>query len=601
MKKLDFEKLKKRIEAFKLAISWTYNSSKFLTIVIILLSVFGGLLSIIEPYIFKLVIDSLTISDKAKLAIGLFGIFLLYGALRILSNIFWDIANLIKRTHSYKNEEYTNFNIMKHISSLDLIYFEDPNYYNTLSRATSNIWRVVEVFWSMTFLLNNFVSVFVIFGALVFFDWRIVVIIALGSIPSIILALNTSELIWSAFMETSPISRHAYYYRSLLTEQPEAIKEIRSFGLKYYFLNKFRNLFGNFIEKQNEVTKKQLKWYFIIAIVEGSLSVLGSWLVVKSYFNGQISLGSLTFYWALLFQFAEHVRWLVRLVSDVNNHVTFLTPLIEVLNFKSTILESKSPKKFPSPIKHGIEFKNVTFKYPGAKKPALENVNLFIKPKESFALVGENGSGKSTLIKLLSRLYDVTSGDILIDGINIKEIKLDDLYKNMGAIFQDFMKYEALIEENIGFGRLEKKHFKKDIHSSAVKTGAWEFIKYLEDKYKTQLGKKLKDEGVELSVGQWQKIALARPLFRNADILILDEPTSAVDAKAEYELFKKFKDITKNNITILISHRFSTVRMANKIIVIHKGKIIEIGSHNELLKKNGRYAKLFKLQAKGYE
>jgi len=599
---LIIQNFKKRFQAFKLALNWTYKASKPLTILIILISVFGGLLSIIEPYIFKLVIDSLTIdlSDEAKLGFGLLGIFVLYGLVRILKDIFWDVANLIKRAHAYRNEENTHYNIMKHISSLDLVYFEDPNYYNTLSRATSNMWRVIEVFWSITFLLNNFVSVFVIFSALIFFDWRIVIIIALGTIPSIILALNTSELIWSAFVESSPISRHAYYYKSLLTDEPQAIKEIRSFGLKEHFLKKFRKLFGSFITKQNNVAKKQLKWYFIIAIVEGSLSVLAAYLVVKSYFAGNITLGSLTFYWALLFQFAEHVRWSVRLLTDLNTHATFLTPLIELLNFKSTILETNKPKQFPSIIKNGIEFRNVTFYYPRSKKPALRNINLFIKPKESIALVGENGSGKTTLIKLLSRLYDVNDGEILIDGINIKEFKLDDLYKNIGAIFQDFMKYEALIQENISFGRLERKSEKEKIHSSAVKTGAWEFIKDFEEKYKTQLGKRLKDKGVELSIGQWQKIALARALFRDAQILILDEPTSAVDAKAEYKLFKRFKEITKNNITILISHRFSTVRMANKISVIHNGQIIESGSHNELLNKNGRYARLFRLQAKGY-
>ncbi len=596
------QKWKKRFQAFKLALSWTYKASKTLTILIILISIFGGLLSIIEPYIFKLVIDSLTtdLSNKAKLGFGLFGIFVLYALIRILENIFWDIANLIKRAHSYRNEENTHYNIMKHISSLDVVYFEDPNYYNTLSRATSNIWRVIEVFWSMTFLTNNFVSVFVIISALIFFDWRIILIVTLSAIPSIILALNTSELIWSAFTESSPISRHAYYYKSLLTEQPDAIKEIRSFGLKEHFLKRFKNLFGTFITKQNNVAKRQLKWYFIISIVEGSCSVLAAYLVVQSYFDGKISLGTLTFYWALLFQFAEHVRWLVRLLSDINTHATFLTPLIDVLNFKSTIIEPEKPKKFPSKIEYGIEFRNVTFYYPRSKKPALEKINLFIRPKESIALVGENGSGKTTLIKLLSRLYDVKDGEILIDGVNIKEFKLDDLYRHIGAIFQDFMKYEALIEENIGFGRLKNKN-KQDIHASAVKTGAWEFIKKFEEQYKTQLGKRLKDEGVELSVGQWQKIALARALFRNADILILDEPTSAVDAKAEYKLFRRFKEITKNNIAILISHRFSTVRMANEIIVMHNGKIIEKGSHKHLLKKNGHYSKLFRLQAKGYE
>lgn len=285
----------------------------------------------------------------------------------------------------------------------------------------------------------------------------------------------------------------------------------------------------------------------------------------------------------------------------MNTHATFLTPIIDVLSFKSRITDSLHPHNFPKKIAKGIEFRNVTFFYQNSKKPVLKNVNLSFKSNESIALVGENGSGKTTLIKLLCRLYDVSEGEILIDGINIKNFCLSDLYENMGVIFQDFMKYEALVKENIAFGRVKDLHKKEKIKQSAIKSGAWNFIKDLEHKYETQLGKKLKQEGTDLSVGQWQKIALARAFFRDAQLLILDEPTAAVDAKAEYDLFKKFRTLTKNKITFLISHRFSTVRMADKIVVIDKGKIVEVGNHEELLKKKGKYAKLFKLQAEGYK
>lgn len=593
----------KKFDALKLAISWAYKSSKFLAVAIILVSIFGGLLTIIEPYVFKLLIDFLVGNEIPKglgIGLGIAFILIVYGTARILQNLFWDVSNLIKKAHTLRIERYAVHSLMKNISSLDLAYFEDPEYYNTLTRANESLWRVMEVFWQFTFLVSELVSVIVIIGALIVFDWRLVALVIFGAIPSIVLALRWADVLWSAFIESSPIFRHAHYYRSLLTEQPQAVKEIRSFGLKEHFLSKFRNLFNSFLKRQDKAVLTQFRWYIVIGLVEGSLSVIAAWLVVSTFLQNKITIGDLTFLWAILFQFAGHTRWVVRMIGDMNTHTTFITSIIEVLNLKPRIIEAAKPIRFPAKIKKGIEFKNVTFYYPKSKKPALENINLFIRPGDNIALVGENGSGKTTLIKLMCRLYDVTEGEILIDGINIKEYSLESLYDNLGVIFQDFMKYEALIEENIGFGRLREKN-KEMIHTAALKSGAWEFIKTLERKYKTQLGKKIKEEGIELSIGQWQKIALSRAFFRDSQILILDEPTSAVDAKAEYELFQKFRQLTKNKTTFLISHRFSTVRMANKIIVIENGRLIESGSHKELLDKKGAYAKLFNLQAKGYK
>ena len=339
----------------------------------------------------------------------------------------------------------------------------------------------------------------------------------------------------------------------------------------------------------------------LVGIIEGVLSIIAAWIVVKGFLAGSISIGEFTFLWTLLFQFAEHARWIVRMLGDMNTNVIFITPFIKILNFKTKVVEVVNAKIFPKRLQKGIEFRNVSFSYPRSKNLALNNVSFQIKAGENIAFVGENGSGKTTIIKLLTRLYDVDKGERLIDGINIKNYKLDDLYKNLGVIFQDFMKYEALVGENIAFGKLRDLNNKERIHEASIKSEAWEFVQDLEKKYKTHLGKTLKDEGTELSVGQWQKIALARAFFRNAQVLILDEPTAAVDARAEYRLFKRFKLLTKNKTTFLISHRFSTVRMADRIIVINKGKVIEKGSHRELVEKNGRYARLFRLQAEGYK
>src|SRR3989344_4225800 len=385
-----------------------------------------------------------------------------------------------------------------------------------------------------------------------------------------------------------------------MIDAPYAIKEIKLFGLKPHFITRFGTLFDQFIGKQQNAAKKEFGLYVIVGIVEGTLSVLAAWLVIKAFLQNQITIGEFTFFWALLFQFAEHARYAVRQIGELNNTATFITPFLKILDFKPKIKESENPKPFPSKLEKGIEFRNVTFFYPRAKKPALKNFNLHIKPGESIALVGENGSGKTTLVKLLTRLYEVTEGEILIEGINIKEYSLTSLHENIGVIFQDFMKYEGLVEENIGYGSVKQLNSKSKIHSASLKAEAYDFIRDLEDKYKTHVGKTLKDEGVELSVGQWQKIALARAFFKDAPILCLDEPTAAVDAKAEYQLFQKFEKLTKGKTTILISHRFSTVRMADRIVLIEDGKIAEQGSHHELLRKRGKYEKLFRMQAEGY-
>ncbi len=593
---------KERLEALKLAIKWTYKSSKLLTIIIFAVTILGGLLALVEPYVFRVIIDFLVgeseLSLAAKFGIGLAGILAVYGVARILQSIMWDSQTIIKKIHSQKLDKYVAEETMNKVSSLDTVYFEDPEYYNTLQKANENLWRVNEFFWQFSFFLGQFVSLVAIIGALFTLNYLVVLLILIASLPSIMIIFRKTKVQWGIFDTYSPLSRQANYYKGLMMDRPDAIKEIKLFGLKNYFLGKFDSLFGEYIEKQERAAKKEFIQLIFIGILEGAFSVLAAWIVVREFLNGKITIGQLTFYWALLFQFAEHARYMVRQLGALNETATFITPFVKIKEFKPIIKDGK--RKFPERLKEGIEFRNVTFYYPRAKTPALKNFNLKIKSGESIALVGENGSGKTTVIKLLTRLYDVTEGEILIDRINIKEYSLESLYDNIGVIFQDFMKYEALIGENIAYGRLKDLRKKKSIHDASVKAEAWDFIKDLEDKYRTHVGKTLKEKGTELSVGQWQKIALARAFFKDAQVICLDEPTAAVDAKSEYRLFQKFEKLTRNKSTILISHRFSTVRMADKIFLIEKGKIAEYGNHRELIMKNGKYAKLFRMQAEGY-
>jgi len=588
---------KNKVKALSLAVSWTYKSSRTLTFILFLSSILAGFLTILEPYVLKLLLDFL-IHKETQFGLGLLSILLLYGGLSVARDLFYDIMNTVKSVHGLNIESYAMHELMNKVSSLDLIYFEDPDYYNTLTRSNSALIRLADFFWQFSFFISSIVSVVVIVSAILTFNPWIVLLIIIGTTPSLIVGLKTAEVVWSAFTGGSPIFRHAHYYRSLLTEQPEALKEIKLFNLKDYFLRKFRALFSSFVEKQNKAAKTQFRRRAFTTLFEGLFAVAAAYLVVQMFIDGTISVGDLTFLLTLLFQFAGYARLLVQSMDSLNQHATFLTPLVDVMGFEPVIKEPRHPKPFPSKIRKGIEFRNVSFTYPRRPATVLRNFNLFIKPSESLAIVGENGSGKTTLIKLMCRLYDVTEGEILVDGVNIKEFKLNDLYNNIGVIFQDFMKYEALVEENIAFGKTSG--LKLQIHKAAIKSGAADFIKRLERQYKTQLGKKIMEHGTDLSGGQWQKIALARAFFKNPQVLILDEPTAAVDAKAEFKIFKRFEQFTKNKITFLISHRFSTVRIASRILVMDKGRLLEDGTHEELIAKNGHYAKLFNMQAKGY-
>ncbi|MEK6899272.1 MAG: ABC transporter ATP-binding protein [Nanoarchaeota archaeon] len=600
-------KFSDKIDALKLVMGWTFKASPLMFFLIVLITILGGLIAIIEPYLFKLILDKIISSDgstpnlASAFAIGIGGILIVYAIARITQSIFWDAQNVIKRVYGQVIDKEAALFMMDKISSLDATYFENPEYHTTLSKANDALWRANEFFWQSTFLFGQLVSIIVIIGTLISFSPLVVLLVILGTMPSIILAFKTTDVVWNAFDVYSPIRKEAGYYRRIMTERQDAIKEIRLFGLQTHFLEKFRLLVNQFVAKQKKAAIKETSLLVLMGIIEGIFSLIAAWIVIKSFIAQEISIGTLTFLWALLFQFAGTTRWAVRMIGEINETATFVTPLAKVSKFRPMIIEVENAKEFPEKLSIGIEFKNVSFKYPGSNSYALKKASFTIKSGESIALVGENGCGKTTLVKLLTRLYDVTEGEILIDGINIKNYSIESLHKNIGIIFQDFMKYEALVEENISYGDIGRKQRSANVQDSAKKSGASEFIKDLESEYKTHLGKTLKDKGTELSVGQWQKIALARAFFKDAPILILDEPTAAVDAKAEYELFKKFESLTKGKTTFLISHRFSTVRMASKIIVMDKGRIIEQGNHQELLRKQGQYAKLFTLQAKGYQ
>lgn len=395
----------------------------------------------------------------------------------------------------------------------------------------------------------------------------------------------------------APEAKRLWYIGDLLTES-HAILETRIFQSQEALLSKLSNI----QEHLYQINKKPLdnyRWVLIIApLLESIVVFILIYWFLPGALTGALSIGSLTFIITTLEQFREHTAWGSAHLGELYEYILFVKPYFELINLPKLIKEKKNPIILTDGEPPHIEFKNVSFSYPNGRE-VLKNISFSINPGETVAFVGVNGAGKTTIVKLLCRFYDVSGGEILINGINIKDLKLSNWYKYLGTLFQDFVKYNFTIKENITLGNPSLNDEKLMIEASK-QAGSDEFIRSFKKGYNQMLGRRFED-GEELSGGQWQKLAIARAFYERAPVLIMDEPTSAIDAQAEYEIFQNLEKVYKGKTLILISHRFSTVRNANKIIVIENGRITEMGSHKELLDKNGKYAIMFNTQAKGYQ
>jgi ATP-binding cassette subfamily B protein len=447
------------------------------------------------------------------------------------------------------------------------------------------------------FLVQNGISL-VSFGALLahFSPWAVVVLLLAG-LPAFVAEAKFSGDAFRLFRWRSPETRMQIYLETVLARE-DHVKEVKLFGLGTRLLERYQAIFRRLYQEDRALTIRRDLWGFFLSLIgSGALYGAYAWIAISTV-RQLISIGQMTMYVALFRQGQTTVSAMLTAVGGMYEDNLYLSTLYEYLETE-VILPTGSSVRGPHP-EDGIRFEDVSFTYPGAQEAALENITLRLVPGTSLALVGENGSGKTTLIKLLTRLYAPTSGRILLDGQDLAEWDEAALRERIGVIFQDFARYQLLVGENVGAG--DERYFEDEERwrAAAVKGRASDFIDTLPAGYQTQLGKWFKD-GRELSGGQWQKIALSRAFMRSrADILVLDEPTAAMDAQAEAEVFEHFRQLARERITILISHRFSTVRMADQIVVLNNGHIIERGSHEELMQLHGRYAQLFTLQARGY-
>ncbi|WP_192823736.1 ABC transporter ATP-binding protein [Rufibacter sp. LB8] len=492
----------------------------------------------------------------------------------------------------------SSIRLMEHAADLDLDQFEDSAFYDKLERARrQTLSRTILMSQVLGQMQDMLTMVILAVGLISFYPWLLMLLLV-AVLPAFLGESHFNERSYSLVHGWTPERRELDYLRQVGASDDTA-KEVKIFGLSDFLTNRFRELSTQFYLDNKKLVVKRAGWGTVFAAL-GSAGYYGAYgYLVMQTVQGQVSLGQLTFLAGSFMRLRGLLEAVLNRFTSVAEGALYLQDFFDFFELQPRIKRKASAPPFPKPIRHGFTFENVGFKYRNAEKWAIRNLNFTLHAGEKLALVGENGAGKTTLVKLLSRLYDPTEGRILLDGIDLREYDPADLRSEIGVIFQDFVRFQMSAGTNIAIGRIDQKENRPRIESSAQQSLADTVVAKLPDGYDQIIGRRF-NKGVDLSGGEWQKIALGRAYMRDAQLLILDEPTAALDARAEHEVFQRFSELTRGKTAVLISHRFSTVRMADRILVIENGQFVEMGSHEDLIAKGVRYAELFRLQAKGY-
>jgi ATP-binding cassette subfamily B protein len=559
-----------------------------------------SLLPLAALWITKLIIDGIVqvVSHHQPVRPLLWWLVAAEFAVAIFGSFLGRLVDYLDALLADKYTRHISIEVMKHAAELDLIAYEDPVFYDRLERARVQATDRLGMIQSIGRLVQQVITAGSLsVSILLFSPWLLLLLVA-GILPAFLGESHFAFLGYAKNFRQTPVRRELDYLR-VLGGSREAAKELKLFGLKDFLLARFTRLSDQIYGENVDLARRRL-------IAGSFLSMIGTAGYYSAYVyviwrtvTGSLTIGELTFLTGAIVQASSNIQLIFSTLSSIADQALFLTDLLAFFEMQPTIRSKPHALPAPRPIVRGFEFRNVSFCYPGNSRMVVDHLDLQLRAGERVALIGENGEGKTTLVKLMTRLYDPVEGQILLDGVDLREYDLEDLYREIGVIFQDFMRYEMTARENVAIGRIDQVDNLPLLKSAAAQSMANEVIERLPRDYDQMLGRRF-ENGVDLSGGEWQKVALARAYLRDAQVLILDEPTAALDARSEFEVFQRFAELTAGKSALFISHRFSTVRMADRIIVLHKGRITEDGNHDALLNLGGLYAGMFEMQAASY-
>ena len=560
----------------------------------------SSLLPVVLLWITKLIIDGIVhaVSAHQPVARGFWWLVVAEFSLAVVNSI---LVRTIDYSDSLLADKYTrhvSIRVMNHAASLDLIAYEDPVFYDRLERARVQATDRLVMIQAIGRLVQQAITTLTLSVSIMLFSpWLMLLLIA-GVLPAFLGESHFAFLGYAKNFRQTPMRRQLDYLR-ILGGSKEAAKELKLFGLKNFLLQRFTRLSDEIYDENVALSRRKLIAGSLLSMI-GTMGYYSAYaFVIWRTVAGAMSIGTLTFLAGAIQQASSNIQQIFSTLAGIGDQALFVTDLLAFFDMKPTIQSKKNALPAPRPIVGGVEFRNVSFSYPGNPRRVLDQINFQLHTNERLALIGENGQGKTTIVKLITRLYDPTEGQILLDGIDLREYDLEDLHREIGVIFQDFMRYEMTARENIAVGRIDEINNLDLLKSAAQKSMADQTIGRLSLGYDQMLGRRF-EQGVDLSGGEWQKVALARAYLRDAQLLILDEPTAALDARSEFEVFHRFAELTAGKMALFISHRFSTVRSADRILVLENGRIAEEGTHDQLASMGGRYAEMFEMQASSY-
>jgi len=595
--------VRERLAAFRyippfLRMVWATNPSYGVGIVLV--RVVGAFTPLAMLWVGKLIIDTVVANiGAAQPDWGtLVRLVLLELGLAVFTDLLGRISSLLESLLGDLFSNEMSVRLMRHAATLDLQHFEDPDFFDKMQRARRQTMGRVALLSQVLTTGQRALTLLSLLGALVAFNPWLLLILVAAILPSFLGETAYAGIAYSFMFQWTPQRRELDYYRWVASEL-EPAKEMKLFGLADHFIRRYSELADDYVDENRRVATHRAATGAVLT----SLSTLAYYgavgVIVYQTVIGAITIGTLTFLIASFQRSRTHIDAILTAVAGGYEQGLHLKDLFDFLGMRPGISSAPDARPVPNPLREGFVFDGVGFRYPDSERWAVRDVSFSMGPGERIALVGENGAGKTTLVKLLTRLYDPTEGRILLDGVDLREYDLESLRRAIGVIFQDFFRYDLNARDNIAVGWIDARQDQPRIVDSAQKSLAADVIATLEGRYDHMLGRRF-EGGANLSGGEWQKIALARAYMRDAQVLVLDEPTAALDARAEYQVFQRFSELTAGKMAVLISHRFSTVRMADRILVLEGGRVVEDGSHESLLVVGGRYAELFNLQAAGY-